>query len=375
MKSDSFSSSDPFVKVYEKRTNWVDNKTGKKIEGFILIGETEHINDNPNPIFQRKFNIEYFFEETQILKFECYDYDKNGKHDLLGSCEMDIGKILSAPGSIKSEYLRNKKGKPLKNKKTKMYQRITCELNFINAKDRDILLQFSPIKLQKMDTFGSSDAYFKIYRMDKESNREVLLFNKRVTEDDTNDKDGWVLWNFKSNKIKQWPIVKLSFESLCDCDINKKCIIFEVWDADKNSNDDMIGECKLSLKELQNFNKKGDRFILHKSKHGDKNRGEIKVVKCQVLPTMVDFIQGGTDLSLVCAIDLTGSNGDPQDKDSLHYIGNNGTIATSDYQKAIRSIGTIVEKYDSDGKFPVYGFGLAVKNESSKWQTYHSYVF
>ena len=129
VKGDSFSASDPFVRVYEKRSNWIDPKTNEKIEGFILIGETEHLNDTSNPVFETKFKVEYFFEESQILRFECYDWDKDGSHDLLGSCEMNLGKILNSPGSIRAGYLTNKKGKRLKNSQTRMYQTITAELN------------------------------------------------------------------------------------------------------------------------------------------------------------------------------------------------------------------------------------------------------
>ena len=129
VKSDSFSSSDPFVKVYEKRSNRVDPNTNEKIEGFVLIGQTEHLEDTSNPVFETKFKIEYFFEETQIIKFECYDYDKDGTHDLLGSCEMNLGKILNSPGSIRADYLVNKKGKRLKNGSTRMYQTVVAELN------------------------------------------------------------------------------------------------------------------------------------------------------------------------------------------------------------------------------------------------------
>jgi hypothetical protein len=54
------------------------------------------------------------------------------------------------------------------------------------------------------------------------------------------------------------------------------------------------------------------------------------------------------------AIDFTSSNGDPRQPNSLHFR-QNGKY--NDYQSAIRSIGDILDNYDSDHRYPVYGYG------------------
>src|SRR5690606_33945713 len=68
------------------------------------------------------------------------------------------------------------------------------------------------------------------------------------------------------------------------------------------------------------------------------------------------------ELSLMVAIDFTGSNGNPTHPLSLHYI---NTPSGSQYQQAIRTIGNIVSAYDSDQKFPVWGFGAKINNDVS----------
>ena len=52
------------------------------------------------------------------------------------------------------------------------------------------------------------------------------------------------------------------------------------------------------------------------------------------------------------AIDYTGSNGLYTQPGSLHYMGPN-----NQYEAAITHIGGILENYDYDKSFPVYGFG------------------
>ncbi|CAG8805659.1 8090_t:CDS:2, partial [Dentiscutata erythropus] len=66
------------------------------------------------------------------------------------------------------------------------------------------------------------------------------------------------------------------------------------------------------------------------------------------------YIAGGIEINLVVAIDFTASNGDHRNPTSLHYINPNEENL---YQKAISSVGKILEAYDYDKRFPVYGFG------------------
>ena len=40
-----------------------------------------------------------------------------------------------------------------------------------------------------------------------------------------------------------------------------------------------------------------------------------------IAPTFVDYLRGGWAISMVCAIDYTGSNGEPSSPTSLHYLG------------------------------------------------------
>ena len=54
------------------------------------------------------------------------------------------------------------------------------------------------------------------------------------------------------------------------------------------------------------------------------------------------------------AIDFTASNGPPHAPHSLHY--NRGS-QPNQYLSAIYSVGSILEQYDTDKMYPVYGFG------------------
>lgn len=51
--------------------------------------------------------------------------------------------------------------------------------------------------------------------------------------------------------------------------------------------------------------------------------GKLSVERFNIneVPNFVDYLRSGWGISLHVAIDFTGSNGDPQKPESLHYIG------------------------------------------------------
>ena len=65
-------------------------------------------------------------------------------------------------------------------------------------------------------------------------------------------------------------------------------------------------------------------------------------------------LQGGCLLNFVVGIDFTGSNGDPRDPSSLHYLG--GAVPNQ-YTQAITAVGNVIQDYDSDQLYPAFGFG------------------
>ena len=100
---DLFSKSDPFCVLYIK-----DSKSG----GWICIDRTETIDNTLHPEWQKKFVLQYKFEERQLLKFEVYDADDKStnldNHDFIGATEISLGEIVSAGGRGLSKHLQGK---------------------------------------------------------------------------------------------------------------------------------------------------------------------------------------------------------------------------------------------------------------------------
>ena len=65
---------------------------------------------------------------------------------------------------------------------------------------------------------------------------------------------------------------------------------------------------------------------------------------------------GGCQIGLTVVIDFTLSNGEPSKPNSLHYLDMN----KNEYLKAINSVGSILQYYDTDKQIPVLGFGAEI---------------
>ena len=78
--------------------------------------------------------------------------------------------------------------------------------------------------------------------------------------------------------------------------------------------------------------------------------------------TFLEYIFGGCEIQLSIAVDFTLSNGHPSDKDSLHYLDMN----KNEYLHAIKSVGNILQYYDSDKQIPVFGFGATVPPSTNR---------
>lgn len=74
-------------------------------------------------------------------------------------------------------------------------------------------------------------------------------------------------------------------------------------------------------------------------------------------PSMIDFMRSGWKISLNVSIDFTASNGELSDRYSLHYVDPSNPLKMTAYEQAIFQVGNILEPYDDDKMFPVFGFG------------------
>ena len=321
--ADTFSKSDPFVEVFEE---------GKS------LGKTETLKDNLSPFFAKSIQLDYYFEKVQRLTFKIRDDDGNDKSDDLGSCEMVLCDIVTS-GIEGLECNIIFKGKP------KGTIRVMAREIEKSMKGAYVRFYLSCLKLDKKDLFGKSDPYLILHKIKSDGSKEKA---------------------FKSEIIKNTLDPVFNTFDIPLSEIGEEKISVECWDWDRNSKDDLIGACTFNIQDHKGIETTSEIDLMNPTKKNGKRSGVLLIRKIYVHKnwSFIDFIQSGTQLCFSVAIDYTASNGDIDKPGSLHYIGTQQQVSQVPtlYEQAIQSIGGILEFYDNDKKFPVYGFGARFPN-------------
>eukprot|EP00761_Pharyngomonas_kirbyi_P013138 gb/GECH01013165.1/.p1 GENE.gb/GECH01013165.1/~~gb/GECH01013165.1/.p1 ORF type:complete len:510 (+),score=138.88 gb/GECH01013165.1/:1-1530(+) len=299
-------------------------------------GSTERITNDSNPTFSKTFTIDYFFEQDQKLCFEIYDVDSDSvelkDHDPVGKLETSVADVVMSRGGFQGTLHKA-------NQESSGEIHVRCEeVSGRNA--GHVHFELAAQKLPKMDLMGSIDPYLVISRANEDSTFSKVHSTEVV----------------KKSKAPRWKPFVLSTTTLCNNDFYRP-ILIEVFDWDKNSDDDKVGELRTSVDAL--LQNRGDTSFTE-SEDSSSTVGNlvIKHVHFSEEKSFVDYLSSGWELSMVVGVDFTGSNGNPSDPESLHYL----SSERNQYESAISSVGEILQHYDADKMFPAFGFGAKLPN-------------
>jgi hypothetical protein len=326
---DTTSKSDPFIIAMIE----VADKPALK---YSPLGKTEVIMNNLNPKFTTTIKMDYYFETKQKLRFDIYDCDdvKNtndlSKHESLGYVLVDLPYVMGQRGHAKV---------PIQDGKGTLTVGVMELGNDVNEM---IEVQIRGVNLAKMDTFGQSDPYVKVFRRIR-TGEEVLLYTTEII------------------KVTLNPLFKkftMPVGKLCGGNKDSPCLRLECWDYDYFK-DDPMGEVLVSVNQIA----KGQSSTL-KIPNKNKTFGDISFSGSHLyrIPSFCDFLKGGLQLSLAVSIDYTASNLDARNPRSLHFI---NPAAPNHYSHAIMAVGDVLVGYVSDKQFACFGFGAVLPGQST----------
>ena len=288
---DVFSKSDPFCVLYMKDG-----------DRWLLVDKTETIDNTLDPVFEKKFVLQFRFEERQLLRLSVYDRDgpsqKLADHDFIGQAECSLGEVVSQQGKGLTRHLVGDKSTNTNSKQT-----ITVVAEELISSKEVLKLSLGAKGLEKKNWFGlgSSDPFLTISRAGEHGQWTVVHRTEVIM----------------SNLNPVWKPFTVSLTALCNAD-HHRTLRFSVDDWEANGSHHHIGELETCVADL--LSGKPERPLVSKKKKqkkGEKyaNSGHLLINSCQIelQPTFLDFISGGTELSFTVAIDFTASNGSPQD--------------------------------------------------------------
>ncbi|KAJ3436357.1 copine [Anaeramoeba flamelloides] len=335
---DKTSKSDPMAVLFE-----VNPQNHQVAE----VGRTENLKNQKNPVFTKSFDVTYFFEKIQLYRITIYDVDKKSdnlkKHDVIGSIQFNLGELMGSSGCALNQPLLYDKKPNRKNGSCKVSAEEKSGGNAI------IHCKLRGIKLDKKDRFGKSDPYVVFYRSEIEGEGWIPAHETEYLKSTLNPV--WKPFSIAAHKLGGDPYRK----------IRMTC-----YDWNKSGKPDLIGHAETTLDELVNQNKREFALIepkkAKKKKYQNSGILEFTHLKYEKQYSFLDYLAGGTEISLVVAVDYTGSNGKFTMQNSLHYTGS-GQL--NDYQNAIYYIGQILAQYDTSNMFPAFGFGAKIGGQVS----------
>ncbi|KAA8536924.1 hypothetical protein F0562_029402 [Nyssa sinensis] len=335
---DIISKSDPIAVVY-----------AKKRDGTLAeLGRTEVIMNNLDPAWIEKINIAYQFEIVQLLIFHVYDVDtkfdnipvkmlKLKDQEFLGEAGCVLSEIVTKQSRTLTLNLHNKNGHGgLKDLGT-----LTVHAEETVASRNVVEITFRCSHLENKDLFSLSDPFLRISRI-IESEGSVPICKTEVVNNNLNP---------------MWLPLCLTMQQFVSKD---NPLVIECFDFNSSGNHVLIGKVQKSVADLEKLHKDkiGANFIL------PSHRGHEKVMKGQLFVegfvekkifSFLDYISSGFELNFMVAVDFTASNGNPRSPNSLHYLDPSGRLNA--YQQAIMEVGEVIQFYDSDKRFPAWGFG------------------
>jgi hypothetical protein len=269
----------------------------KDTKNLVKMGNTSSF-DPIKQVFVTSFKLDYWFEIHQRVKFDVFC---NGQ--LCEEVESTLGRIFGARGQT-AEF-------PL--------QRIpditlVANMNTINEESENMAVCF-----EILPNFNRSSYYYVL--LSEFLGGKYMPIYKSAEQQ---------LQTFKFN---------IPLNLLCNGNQSQP-ILFEFVDNQMG----IVGRYQGSLNDISLAN---GVVNINNTSCSIKFKIE-KGIK------FLDYIKYGLQMSIMCAIDFTASNGNPKEPSSKHYI--NGYEPNA-YEQSLRSCCSIVAYYDYDNRFPVYGFG------------------
>ncbi|XP_020110359.1 protein BONZAI 1-like isoform X2 [Ananas comosus] len=342
LDQDVFSKSDPMAVIFAKR------RDGTLEE----IGRSEVILNSLNPSWITKITVNYQFEVTQPLVFQVYDVDsqfhnvpekmlKLEEQQFLGEAQCLLSEVVTRPTGLLTLNLDHREQQGPHPKK---FGTLTVHAEECVGSKTMVEMVFRCVDLENKDLFSKSDPFLLISKI-TESGVAIPVCKTEVRKNDLNPLWKPMVMNLQQIGSKENPL-------------NIECFNFN-----SNGKHDLIGKVVKSLAQLESLHHSqcGENLFFPTGVGHDHHN---KVLTSQIYvekfteskqQTFLDYIAGGFEMNFMVAVDFTASNGNPRLPDSLHYIDPTGR--PNAYQRAILEVGDVLQFYDSDKRFPAWGFG------------------
>ena len=328
-------------------------------DGWIGLGKTEVVYNSVSPSWANTFSLEYSFNVAQLLRFRIYRLDgsttSTRRYEALGEVQSTVATIVLADKQVVKERLRVVHGR-----EPNIEPRFPPCLNIRAEEERgdlgdSITLQFGVTNLRR-----GLRPFYTLKRENSDKSWSPVQFSE-------------VHRNYDKRKFNTFKPITLSLTKLVNSDLGRKLRI-EFSEYSREGQHYRGGHADFTLNSLRiaQESKKVSQFVLIKNKaNGSKKEcGILKIIRFEITNsfTFLDYIRSGIEINCVFAVDMSSTNGNPRDPKSLQF---NSRTTPNEYVVALREVGRVLAQYDTDNKFPAYGFSACLPPQFH----YMSYCF
>mmetsp|Transcript_26750 Transcript_26750/g.35145 ORF Transcript_26750/g.35145 Transcript_26750/m.35145 type:complete len:588 (+) Transcript_26750:60-1823(+) len=331
---DCGSLSDPFCVVYTRNSPsapWTE------------VTRTEIIANTLNPEWVTLIQMSYHFEELQLLRLEVYDvkdtFSSSSAEGLLLDDQNFLGYLEFALAQVLSANNRTWQA-PLVNASSLPNQAAVLQVKAEEVANQNALIELQ-LQLEEFTGEGIAD--------------EINLFLRLSRQIETGGAMPFFKSETRSSTKAVWSQIDTTLQQIANGDMYRP-VVFELFNWQRSGDHSLIGSCEASVDDLIRLSSCNQHLKIL-----GQNRlqcGSLVLNKCVCKPkaTFFDYVFGqGFEINAVVAIDFTASNGHPSNMKSLHYLSPQGTM--NQYAQAISGVGDVIQFYDTDKLYPVFGFG------------------
>lgn len=328
--------------------------------GWVELGKTEVVYNSSSPSWATTFNLDYSFNATQLLRFRVLRVEPvsaggQRKFKALGEVQCTVAIIVLSEGKVAVERLR-----PISQRRIHFEPRPAPTLKIRAEEERgdlgdSVTLQFAASNLRR-----GFRPFYTLKRENADHSFSPVQFSE-------------VHRNYDGRRPNLFKPLTISLAKLVNSDLGRLLRI-EFSEYDRGGQHYRGGHADFTLNML-NAPKEAKRetkfeLIKLKSNGSRKPAGIVKIVKFEITNsfTFLDYIAAGVEINAVIAIDMSSTNGNPGDPRSLQY---NSRTSPNEYVVALRKVGAVLAEYDTDKKFPAYGFSACLPPDFH----YMSYCF
>ncbi|CAI4227712.1 unnamed protein product [Auanema sp. JU1783] len=307
---------------------------------FTEISQSETVLNETNVYFRHVCQVPYRFDRSNSVLIKIYAVRADGLFaGEIGRCSFDLASLMM--NKCRLNFPQNG---------------IDAEVNLLDVDkySNGIQLQFHGEHIHSPNSLPLASYYYLVLHF---PSRDVLLYKSEIIKLEKDPK--WKAFVVPSHLMEVFPTATLRVY----------CYNYNI-----NSEDSIIGMFETTVSRLlQGIGPINTYMLINTSgeRIDEKTCFQLSLFNLRKLPSFFDAVNQGMHVPITLGVDMTASNGNPNNTDSLHYIHPHTSHYPTPYEMALNYVVPSVTKHQANRNIGVVGFGAYIPPNHSFSQCFN----